>query len=47
MALLAIPAFIASVASTLSLQVDLLSDCGKNGQRISPDLSVGLVSKIR
>jgi len=29
-ALLAIPAFIASAASTLSLQDDLLSDCGKS-----------------
>ena len=30
MASLAIPSFIASAASTLSLQVDLLSDCGKS-----------------
>ena len=30
MALLAISAFIASAASTLSLQVDLLGDCGKS-----------------
>ena len=29
-ALLAIPAFIAPAASTLSLQDDLLSDCGKS-----------------